>query len=173
MDIARLIESEDIRSVLREFACAYKPGMTAEDFLQLVQPEVRLSAKVSRALGDELKLRSTSNQTFVFQQSPKITCMAFVCALLANGIPADGIEQSPNGDALLLSGPMPSSALYWSGRITIQITTCPTGSDVSMVAEFPGQLIAWGAGKRLFRKLRSQLDKAAIRLHHCPSMSML
>ena len=171
MDIGRLIGSDDVRKVLREFACAYKPGMSSEEFLQFVRPDVRIGASVSRSLGDALGLRSTSHQTFASPHTPAMICMAFVCAFLANGIAADCIEQSMAGEALFLSGPMPSSSLYWSGRITIEITARPAGSEVSMIATVPGQLIAWGAGKRLFQKLRAQLDSAAVRLRQCPSMS--
>ena len=170
MDIGRLIESEDVRTVLREFASVYKPGMTSEEFLECVQPEVWIAASFSRSLQDSGICR-TNRQTFASTHNPTMTCMAFVCALLANGIATDRFEQSSAGDALSLSGPMPSSPLYWNGRITIEITARPPGSEVSMIATFPGQLIAWGAGKRLFRKLRAQLDSAALRLRQCPSMS--
>ena len=171
MDIASRLESADVRSALREFASAYKPAMTAEEFLQYLKPKVRIGASLGRSLGSGLGLRSATRETFAFPQSPTTTCVAFMCALLANGITVDTVEQSSSEGTLLVTGTMPSSPLHYGGQISAEISGRQPGSQVSIVIVFPGQLFAWGAGKRLLLNLHSELHRATARLRQCPSMA--
>jgi hypothetical protein len=171
MDIGQLLESKDVRTALREFASAHKPAMTAEEFLECLRPQVRVVASLGPSLGKALGLRSATRRTFAYPQGPTMTCVALLCGLLSNGVDVETVEQSSTGDSLLVSGGVPSSALHFGGRIDIQISARGPESDVSMAVVFPGQLIAWGAGKRLLAKLRRELDSAVGRLRQCPSMS--
>ena len=156
---------------LLEFASLHDPAITAEEFLESMGPVVRIGGSLSQSLGKTLGLRNTTRDAFAYPRDPTITGVALLCTLLANGIKIEAIEHATTGDRLIVEGAVASSALHWGGRIRIEISACEPGSKVSMAVVFPGQLFAWGAGRRLLRRIRGELDGATDRVRQCPSLS--
>jgi len=172
-EIDRILESEDVRAILRDYAAMHRPGLTSEEFLQYLRPHIRLGASLGRHLGERLGFRAATQDTFVVPQAPTKACVAILCGLVAHGIRVEVIERSSPGGSLMVTGIIPSSPVHFTGQITIEVSPQQEGSVVAVAVVYPGQLIAWGAGKRLVARVREKIEGALRRLGECPSLAGL
>lgn len=170
MNIKQLIQSPDIHQVLRDFSAIYKPGMSSEEFMQYLRPTVRISATLGQVLGKKLGLRSTDESISISSDRSDTASISVICSFLSNGISVELIEQTATTDGVRIVGSIPSTPFHSGGIVTVNVLTAPLGTNLTWTTAFPGQIFAWGAGKRLVAKLQADRARVASRLRRCPSI---
>lgn len=173
MNLKRLLESDDVLAVFLEYACEHQPGMTADEFLSSFAAQGTIGAALGQRMGRALGVKNTTTQSFSWSRPSLVTCGAVLCGCLAAGVVVDfvdPVEATEAGQALLITGTVPSSPAHFGGELTVEISEEAGGSKVFMRLVIPGQVFAWGAGKRLFKRIRNRLEDATVRIEHCPSL---
>jgi hypothetical protein len=168
MGIEDILKSPDVSAILLEYAQKHKPSMTAQEFMSNFRPQARLGYAIGLQLAKKLGVRSRTKDAFVLEYTPALALASIVCCLLKHGVSVSSIQEA--GYRMALSGDVPSSPLHYEGLIAVELELCEKKTSVSFLVEYPGQAIAWGAGKRLIAAVRGDLESAAKRLRNCPSV---
>ena len=161
--------------MLREYAAAHTPSMTAEEFsarvLTYLRPQVGFAYSAGGALGQKIGktvgLRSKTKDKTVLPAAPVTVSTALLCVFVSNGITIEQVQQGSGTDTVVITGSVPSSKYHYTGLIAAEVATGHEGSVVEMTVIFPGQLFAWGSGKRLISRIYGGLDGAIARVSAC------
>ena len=173
MALIDILQTEDVKAVLCEFAGGYRAGMTADQLLRYAPYHASLGARAGNSVGKKLGIRSLARRSFELPQGLTLSGVSLLCALFAQGITVEAVEESPTRDALLLRGTVPSSIFHYGGEISVNVTGSWARSTAEITIIYPGQIFVWGSGGRLIAKLRHHCDRALARLQSCPSLRIL
>ena len=167
--ISDLIDHDDVRDVLGRFACEYKPSMSAKKFLSYFPFGLESHAFKGNAIGKSIGFGSKSSKVVYCGHGAVFSAMATVAAMLASGIEIEEVSQVTDNSARVL-GNVPSSIWHFEGKIEASLTGENTQTSIEIVTVYPGQIMAWGAGARLIRRIEQRLEEAAVELAGCESL---
>jgi hypothetical protein len=166
--LPKVLEAEDVRAELLRFTVEHNPKMSAEEFLDGLG--LRMEAAVGRALGTKLGVRSFTEERVVFEYPPVVTVLALMGGMAAEGVRITSVAPTVEGDALEVSGVVPSSIYHYEGTLSVDLASVDGHVEARAQVVFPGQLCAFGAGRRLIRRVVRTVAVAGDRLRTCESV---
>ena len=170
-DIKSLMNLQPVKEVLVDFAATHGPSESADEFLERFGATTVFTAQLANSAGKFLGVRNTTRETFSISHPPAVACLASICAMFANGLRVGTVGERDGNDRFRVTGDVPSTRLHFAGYITLDTDPHGAASMVDVTIVVPGQIFVWGAGKRLMRKIRSDMVSAADRLAELPSVS--
>lgn len=163
--VARLLADPEVKQILADFAAMYEPGMSAQEFLQnWARPQARATARFMQPRTESAGLASRTSREHDSGWAPPIATVGAIAGMLTRGVEIQSVEGAAGDPQVVVSGQVPSSPAHFGGTVTCTVTPSANGSTLSFEVVFPGQLFAWGAGRRLVRDVCAQLPHAADRV---------
>jgi hypothetical protein len=162
--VGMLLSHPDVREVLRQFAATHQPGVTADEFLSAFRPRIRTAGHAGRSVALKVGVASKTSRQIAFAWTSEVTAVAVVAGLVGSGVLIESVEESGRPPWVVVVGQVPSSPAHFGGTITCEVGSDTAGSLVFFDVVFPGQAIAWGAGRRLIKTVASTIASAAARI---------
>jgi hypothetical protein len=150
--------------VIQAYAKKYRAGIGADDILKALRfpgtpPLASIAANLSHNAGKKMRLRSSSTGKFDLPVDLRKAAISTLAAMAAMGIATEEFSGKPK-ECVTLKGPIPSSPLFFEGVLTVDITAHGETSEVCGSIVIPGQVVDWGAGSRVLKRLQEHTESA-------------
>jgi hypothetical protein len=158
MKLNELLDQEATQALLRKAAKQDSFRLRADDVMG--SGINRIGGHVGHKLGKALGVRTGNDLTF--DSSLDLEHSAIGCLVAATSQDMTELKADYTASGIRLTGKLPDSWAVFEGNLTVDITSGASMTSIRVAVEFPGQLFAWGAGKRTVNRFRKDFEDAVL-----------
>lgn len=159
----RLLQIPAIRDQIAQHAALAKPGITAEQFLEVydlaLSPLTGVSigtvAKIAVPIYSRLGIRTGKTRRERIPRPVGHVLTAALCSLARRGQVLQHVHQAQDG--CVLEAQLPSDLWSFEGKLVVSIARATEGASIEASTEIPGQLFDWGKSQRCLNLLVDDL----------------
>src|SRR4029450_1851416 len=159
-----LVHDPRLRETLATLPAPNRRGESAEEFLSSVPVIGQLGTAIAQKLGSQTGIANVTRASYTIPLPATPACLSVCAALFGRGIAITEIFEGDARPNYIVFGTAPSSSLHWEGTFEAAISQEHDGAETSLNVTYPGQLIAWGAGPRLLKHLKTDSLAVAVRI---------
>ncbi|MES1158366.1 MAG: hypothetical protein ABUL42_00580 [Terricaulis silvestris] len=155
----------DVRRAIDDNMRAYKPTMSAEDFLGKAETvlsalsgtgaPLKLIGEVVAPLYTKMGVKTGKSVSARLAMPPGRAIAAALCSMARHGQTLDKADQASDGVAL--TAQLPSDMWSFQGSMVCAFARDGDGVKVDAATTIPGQMFDWGKSERILKTLQSEI----------------
>jgi hypothetical protein len=158
-----IIHDPNASKLIRDAADAAVVEVSASEFLRGLLVTTGLPGGVMSNLferyADESALRSMTTGTWDVDGPYGHCVVAFLAAIAEQNIELTHVNEERAGRKVSFAATIPSSPSSWKGRLVVELEGSALRFRGDAKVSFPGQIFAWGRGRRILSKLRRDMSR--------------
>ena len=116
---------------------------------------MKLLEEVAVPLYEKLGVKTSKSNSIVLQQSIQEAFFRTICSMVKNGYSLDKFYEAKDG--VILVAKIKSDLLTWGGNVLVELKENDGEVYVKINTLIRGQFYDWGKGKRILKKINSDL----------------
>ena len=164
LTLQTLVNDPRLRETLANLSAPNRRGESAEEFLSCFPVVDQLGIAIAQKLGSQAGIANVTRASYTIPLPVTPACLSICAALFGRGIAITEIFEGEDRPNYIVFGTVPSSSLHWEGTFEADISQEHDGAETSLNVTYPGQLIAWGAGPRLLKHVKTDSLAVAVRI---------